>query len=261
MPRLRVYTLPGIAVWLAAIVILAASCGMNGESADKVILVSTAASLKDSVEQIAATYENSHPGIRIRFNYGSSGTLQKQIEQGAPADLFLSAGKKQMDALLSEKLVKQSGIVLTNRLVVIVPANSTGTIKDVVQLLDPAVRKVALGEPESVPAGQYARQSLMALGVWEKFQPKLVYAHDVRQVLAFVETGNADAGFVYLTDAIHSSKAKIAAEIPDTSHELIQYPFGLLAGAQHKQESADFFQYLRSEPAMKVFEKNGFLKP
>ncbi|WP_169306525.1 molybdate ABC transporter substrate-binding protein [Cohnella pontilimi] len=244
---------------LAFMVFLTSSCGRGGEPGGKMILVSAAVSLKESVEEIAAAYESRHPDIRIRFNYGSSGTLQKQIEQGAPADLFLSAGRKQMDVLSSQNLVKQSTLALTNRLVLIAPADTKGSGSVAEQLLAPGIRKVAMGEPDSVPAGEYALQAMKVLGMWEKLQSKLVYAHDVRQVLAYVETGNADFGFVYRTDAIHSRKVRLAAEIPETSHEPIVYPFGLLSGSRHEKEAADFFRYLNSEPAMKIFEKNGFI--
>ncbi|MDB4868955.1 MAG: molybdenum transporter substrate-binding protein [Cohnella sp.] len=261
MPRLRVYARPGCVILLVICVLLAASCSKAGDHNEKVILVSTAASLKDSLEEIIKPYESDHPNIKIQLNFGSSGTLQKQIEQGAPADLFLSAGRQQMDALITKKLVKQSELVLTNRLVVIVPTGNTGLSADVKQLLDPNIRKIAMGQPDTVPAGGYARQSLTSLGLWDKLQPKLVYTQDVRQVLAYVETGNVDAGFAYRTDALGSHKVKIALELPAASHDAIVYPFGLLTGAKYPNEAADFYRYLNSVPARTIFVKYGFQKP
>jgi molybdate transport system substrate-binding protein len=246
-----------LVVW----VLLAASCGKAGDHNEKVILVSTAASLKDSLDEIVKRYESDHPNIKIQLNFGSSGTLQKQIEQGAPADLFLSAGRQQMDALIARKLVKQSELVLANRLVVIVPTGYTGLSADVKQLLDPNVRKIAMGQPDTVPAGVYARQSLTSLGLWDKLQRKMVYTQDVRQVLAYVETGNVDAGFAYRTDALGSHKVKIALEIPAASHDAIVYPFGLLTGAKYPNEAAEFYRYLNSAPARTIFDKYGFQKP
>ncbi|WP_370636347.1 molybdate ABC transporter substrate-binding protein [Cohnella sp. CFH 77786] len=222
------------------------------------LLVSAAASLKDSLGEIGKLYEKQHPDIEVTFNYGSSGTLQKQIEQGAPADLFFSAGKKQVDALAKQDLIGENKTILLNELVLVVPADSKLTFTTVKQLTDEAVKTVAIGQPESVPAGQYAKETLTARKVWDVLQDKLVYAKDVRQVLTYVETGNADAGFVYKTDALTTKKARIALKIIPGVHSPIVYPAGIVKESKHPAEAKAFFVYLQSKEAGAVFTKYGF---
>ncbi|MBW5446227.1 molybdate ABC transporter substrate-binding protein [Cohnella sp. CFH 77786] len=246
-------------VLAVAATLLLASCGKSGGKQERtILLVSAAASLKDSLERIGADYGKDHPEVDIRFNYGSSGTLQKQIEQGAPADLFLSAGRKQMDALTAKKLVSESRDVLSNRLVLILSADSRERVESPEALLKPGYRNIAIGEPNTVPAGMYAKQALTALGLWDKLQDKLVFAKDVRQVLTLVESGNADAGFVYRTDAGPSERVAAALDIPDDAHDPIVYPFGIVAASKHPQEVSAFYRYLTSEPALQVFRDHGF---
>ncbi|QHT60888.1 molybdate ABC transporter substrate-binding protein [Paenibacillus lycopersici] len=222
------------------------------------LLVSAAASLKDSLDVIEKTYEKQHPTIDLVFNYGSSGTLQKQIEQGAPADVFFSAGQKQMDTLVKEDLIADHATLLKNVLVLVVPSNSKLGFTTVKQLTDKSVKKIAIGQPESVPAGQYAQETLNARGVWKPLQSKLVYAKDVRQVLTYVETGNVDAGFVYKTDALTSNKVKIALNILPDVHSPILYPAGVVKETKHAAEAKAFYAYLQTNEANAVFEKFGF---
>ncbi|MFD2614368.1 molybdate ABC transporter substrate-binding protein [Paenibacillus gansuensis] len=225
------------------------------------LLVSAAASLKDSLTDIEGMYEKEHPGIQLQFNYGPSGTLQKQIEQGAPADLFFSAGTKQMDTLRKQGLIRESTDMLLNELVLITPRDSKLAFATVKELTRPDVRTIALGQPESVPAGQYAKETLTALKTWDVLKDKFVYAKDVRQVLTYVETGNADAGFVYKTDAMTSSKVKIAIRVNPGIHAPIIYPAGIVKQTKHPKEADDFYTYLQSEQARGVFSKYGFQLP
>ncbi|MFC5704288.1 molybdate ABC transporter substrate-binding protein [Cohnella faecalis] len=222
------------------------------------IVISAAASLKDSLEVIAADYEKLHPDVELLFNYGASGTLQKQIEQGAPADLFLSAGQKQVDALKDKKLVDKSTTLLKNELVLVVPADSKLKFNTVKLLTDKKVKKIAIGQPESVPAGQYAKETLQTREVWDTLSDKYVFAKDVRQVLTYVETGNVEAGFVYKTDALTSSKVRIALRIWDSAHTPILYPAAVLSEAEHPKEANEFYDYLQKQAAQKVFVKYGF---
>ncbi|SFI41899.1 molybdate transport system substrate-binding protein [Paenibacillus sp. UNC496MF] len=222
------------------------------------LLVSAAASLKDSLDVIEKSYEKKHPDIDLVFNYGSSGTLQKQIEQGAPADLFFSAGQKQMDALVKENLISDHATLLNNDLVMVVPSNVKTKYTTVKELIAKSVKKIAVGQPESVPAGQYAQETLNARGVWNSLQSKLVYAKDVRQVLTYVETGNVDAGFVYKTDALTSSKVRIALNILPSVHSPILYPAGIVKETKHAAEAKAFYTYLQSSEADAVFVKYGF---
>ncbi|MBO7743083.1 molybdate ABC transporter substrate-binding protein [Paenibacillus sp. MWE-103] len=222
------------------------------------LLVSAAASLKDSLDVIEKSYEKKHPDIDLVFNYGSSGTLQKQIEQGAPADLFFSAGQKQMDALVKANLISDHATLLNNDLVMVVPSDVKTTYTTVKELTAKSVKKIAVGQPESVPAGQYAQETLNARGVWNSLQSKLVYAKDVRQVLTYVETGNVDAGFVYKTDALTSSKVRIALNILPSVHSPILYPAGIVKETKHAAEAKAFYAYLQSSEADAVFAKYGF---
>src|ERR1700722_12810569 len=159
------------------------------------VTVSAAISLKDSLDEIGKIYEKEHPGVKISFNYAGSGTLQRQIEQGAPVDIFFSAAEKQMDDLQAKNLIDAGTRrnMVRNQLVLIVPASDT-TTHSFQDLANPGVKVVALGEPSTVPAGMYARQSLERLGVGGAVDRKVVLAKDVRAVLTYVETGNANAG-------------------------------------------------------------------
>ena len=222
--------------------------------------VSAAVSMKDALGEIQQQYQKKNPNVKLVFNLGASGSLQKQIEQGAPADLFISAAPKQMNELQGKGLLQQQTRknLLENKLVLIVPQNSQLTIKSFEELADPAVKRLAVGEPQVVPAGQYAQQVLKKLNLWEKLEERMVLAKDVRTVLTYVESGNADAGIVYKTDAAVSTKIKIIATAAEGSHQPIIYPAAILANAKQPKEAEAFLQYLLSPEAAKVFEKYGF---
>jgi molybdate transport system substrate-binding protein len=223
------------------------------------ITVSAAISLKDALDEVEPAYERSHPGAAIEFNYGSSGTLQHQIEQGAPVDIFFSAAERQMDKLESEGLIaaKTRRNVIANALVLIAPAGSSG-VKDFQDLARPDVKVVALGELETVPAGMYAQETLDFLGLLPAVRKKAVYGKDVRQVLTYVETANADAGLVYVTDAHNSSKVRIVATAPENSHEPILYPVAVLKGSKQPAAAEAFLEFLTGLEARAIFVKYGF---
>ncbi|AIQ11573.1 molybdate ABC transporter substrate-binding protein [Paenibacillus durus] len=252
-----------LAIAVMAVAVFAATplvTSGKAEAASKTkIMVSAAASLKDSLDKIEVQYEKAHPTIDLIFNYAASGTLQKQIEQGAPADIFFSAGDKQMKALVDGGLISTNKKLLKNQLVVVVPANSTAKLNTISLLTDPSFKKVAIGQPESVPAGQYAQQSLTSKKIWDKLQGKLVFGKDVRAVLSYVETGNADAGFVYKTDALTSKKVKIALTVGSFVHKPINYPIGIVKGTKHEAEAKAFYSYLQTNAATSVFKSYGFL--
>ena len=224
------------------------------------VTVSAAISLKDSLDEIGKIYEKAHPGAKISFNYAGSGTLQRQIEQGAPVDIFFSAAEKQMDDLQSKDLVDAGTRrnIVANQLVLIVPASNT-TIHSFQDLSNVSVKILALGEPSTVPAGTYARQTLEHLGIWGGVEKKVVLAKDVRAVLTYVETGNADAGMVYQTDAQGSSKVRIVTVAPANSHDPIIYPAAIMKGAKNPSAAASFLAFLSSSAAREVFAKYGFL--
>jgi molybdate transport system substrate-binding protein len=227
------------------------------------ILVSAAASLQDSIKEVIAEYNKANPRIKISFNFGSSGALQQQIEQGAPVDIFISAGNKQITALLDKQLIERSSKVslLSNSMVVIVPTDSKLALPSITELSKPDFAKIAIGDAEAVPAGSYAKEMLIFYKIWDTIQPKLIFTKDVRQVLSYVESGNVDAGFVYLTDALTSAKSKIALKGDSASHLPIEYPAGIVASTKHSKEANELLNYLKGKEATDIFKKYGFTKP
>jgi molybdate transport system substrate-binding protein len=226
------------------------------------LLVSAAASLRDVLQQVGSTYQQTKPNLKIRYNFGASGALQQQIEQGAPVDIFISAATRQIDALDQKgRLMSETRTILaTNRLVLIVPAGKQG-VNSFSDLTRSNIKRIAIGEPRSVPAGQYAEQVLQKLGIYNQVKSKFVYANNVRQVLAAVESGNADAGMVYITDAKISNKVKIVATADRSSHSPITYPAAVLKRSKNAGAAREFLQYLRSNQAQSVFRKSGFGSP
>ena len=224
------------------------------------LTVSAAASLQDALAELKQSYEKDHPNVKVLINFGASGTLQKQIEQGAPTDLFISAGKKQMDELLQNGLIddKWQRPLLKNDLVVIVPNNQVAEWTGLEPLGTEQVKRIAIGAPESVPAGSYAQEVLKKAKLWEPLADKFVLTKDVRQVLSYVETGNVDAGFVYRTDAITANKALIAYTVDSSMHKPIVYPMGIVKATSHPTEAQEWYQYLSGEEASHIFERYGF---
>ncbi|WP_342418663.1 molybdate ABC transporter substrate-binding protein [Paenibacillus sp. FSL H8-0168] len=247
------------------------SAGQNGSSSQTSsktaetieLTISAAASLTDALKEIQHSYESTHTGIQLNFNFGGSGALEKQIEQGAPSDLFLSASTKNMRSLVDQQLIdtKKQKTWLTNELVAVIPADGTMDIASVTDLTKREVKKVAIGIPESVPAGNYAQEALTKAKFWDTLQSKLVQAKDVRQVLQYVETGNADVGFVYKTDALTSQKAKIAFEVNPKTYSPVEYPIGIVKATKHIQEAEDFYAYLQSQESLNIMDKYGFTIP
>jgi len=210
------------------------------------VFVSAAASLTDALREIASSYEKLGPD-RLVFNFGSSGMLARQIEEGAPADLFISADEARMDLLQQKRLIdaKTRVSILSNVLVIIGSAD-----------LD-RVDRIAIGDPASVPAGTYAREYLQKIGLWDRIQRKLIPLENVRAVLAAVGSGDADAGFVYRTDAMISRNVRVAREI--TNGPAISYPFAITANATSRDAALRFLAYLKSAPAIAVFRRYGFI--
>jgi molybdate transport system substrate-binding protein len=225
-----------------------------------VITISAAISLKDALDELGHIYESGHPGSKLAFNYGGSGTLQRQIEQGAPVDLFFSAAEKPMDELAAKDLVdtKTRHDIVANTLVLIAPAASSA-MKDFHDLTRADVKIIALGEPNTVPAGMYGKQTLQHMNLFDAVEKKIVYAKDVRAVLTYVETGNADAGLVYLTDAKMSHTVRVVATAPADSHDPIVYPAAVLKNSQNAQAARNFLEFLEQSDAREVFQKYGFV--
>lgn len=225
------------------------------------LLISAASSLTDALNECVVEYKKVEPSVTITCVYGSSGSLQAQIEQGAPVDLFISAAAKQMDALQAKDLLSGGTRkdILLNKVVLIVPnASSLPPTLSFADLALPSVGQVALGESASVPVGQYAAQVLAYLGILDAVTAKTVFAKNVRQVLSYVETGEVDAGVVYETDARISSKVRVTASAPEGSHSPIVYPAAVIEASAHKTEAETFLSWLASPTASGIFEQYGF---
>ena len=222
------------------------------------LTLSVAASVKDAVLEAEAAYGRNHAGIGFRNNSGSSGTLAREIEEGAPVDAFLSAASRPMDDLEAKGLIAPATRhnLVRNSLVLIAPRDSR--LRDFQSLTDPAVRLIALGDPASVPAGQYGRQTLAALHLLNRLDRKFVMGGDVRQVLTYIETGNADAGIVYATDAQTSGRVRVVAVAPDWSHDAIVYPAAVVRASQNGDAARNFIEYLGKPEAQAIFAKHGF---
>lgn len=234
-------------------------CAKEQKTNTVTLNISAAASLKDSMDEIKQLYAAEKSNVKLTLNYGSSGTLQKQIEQGADVDVFISAAPKQMDALESKDLIVKDARndLLLNDVVLVVP-NDASKVTSFNDLTTDKAKQIAIGEPKSVPAGQYAEEVFTKLGILDKIKTKAVYAKDVKEVLAWVETGNVDAGIVYATDAKVSNKVKIAATAPSDSHKAVVYPAAVIKSSKNGDSSKDFMKFLTSDKAKTVFEKYGF---
>lgn len=221
------------------------------------LTVSAAASLTDVMEELAAQYETEHPEVDISFTFGGSGALQAQIEEGAPVDLFFSAAESNMDALEEQGLIDSTTRkdMLQNEIVLIAPAGET-KVTGFAEILDSNPR-IALGEAESVPAGKYAMQIFENLGIWDEVQKQAVFASNVREVLAWVETGEVDCGVVYATDAKTSDKIQVICSAPEDAPQVL-YPAAVVQSSANPEQAQAFLDYLCSEEAKEAFTSYGF---
>lgn len=260
MNRRRVFGLMGVAIAIA-ICVIGLRFGLFPTAQPNQLVISAAASLKDALEDIKPLYQRSKT-VDVTYNFGASGTLLQQIENGAPVDVFLSAANRQMDTLdQAGKLVSGTRKdIARNRLVLIVP-KSFRRVQSLDSLKQPDIKRIAIGEPRSVPAGQYAEQVLSKLKLYDDLKPKFVFANNVRQVLAAVQSANAEAGFVYLTDAKISDQVEIALTADETDHSPIVYPVAVLRRSKHIETATEFVQYLSSTEAKTVLSKYGFIVP
>ncbi len=227
------------------------------------VTISAAISLKEALTLIGKTYE-SKTTDKVEFNFGASGPLAAQIEQGAPVDAFISAADKQVDELIKAgKADAQSRrLVVRNSLVLIVPAAEVNPPKSFDDLTADSVRKIAIGEPKSVPAGQYAMQTLQSLKLTDALTPKIIYTANVRQVLDYVVRNEVDAGMVYTTDAkVAGDKVRVVATASASLHDPIEYPAIIITGATHQSAAIRFLEFLQSSVAKDVFATQGFVLP
>ncbi len=233
----------------------------NNEKQEPVtIMVAAAASLEYSFsEELIPLFQSKYDWITVEGTYDSSGKLQTQIEEGLQADIFMSAATKQMNALVEKKLIDEDSVVglLENRIVLIAPADSKTEIASFQDIVK--AETVALGDPESVPVGQYAQEALTNLGIYDEVAAKTSFGTNVTEVLNWVAEGSADVGIVYATDAATTDKVKILAEAPEGSlAQKVIYPVGIVSKSEKKEAAKLFEDFLASEEAMQIFEKYGF---
>ena len=252
----RMKSLIRTALTLAVLLTLFSGVRVSGAE----LAVAAAASLAEVMTEIGARYEKEHAGDRVRFNFGASSMLARQIEQGAPADVFLSADEAKMDALEKQGLLLEGTRrrLLTNSLVIIVREDATDVPRSAAALAGLEFKKIALAEPATVPAGIYARAYLEEMGLWEKLKGKIVPTENVRAALAAVEAGNVEAGFVYKTDALLSRKVRVAMEIPASEGRKISYSVAILKDSKAPEADRKFAEYLHGPSAQAVFQKFGF---
>ena len=224
------------------------------------INVSAAASLKDALEKINENYKQA-TGTTVVLNLGGSGALVKQIKEGAPTDLFISASNKAMNELVEGGTVEKESVsvLLKNSLVLVVPKDNAAKIEKVEDLANLDEKsKLAIGEVETVPAGQYAKESLTNLKLWDKVESHVVYAKDVRQVRSYVEGGEAVAGFIYASDAAGDDKVKVVQTMDESTHKKIVYPSAVIKGAANADAAKEYEAFLKTDASMKIFEEHGF---
>ena len=243
---------PHLLIFLSFVCLL---IGCSGEE----LVIFGAMSLTDALTEVSQRFGEVR-NVKVYCNFAGSSTLQRQIEKGAPADVFISASPKQIDALQEAGLIDEDSrrAILSNRLVLVAPVNSPLAMNDTGLLAQDTIRRIAIGEPNSVPAGIYGKEALIYLGVWDAVQPKLIPSTDVRSTLAYVESGEVDVGIVYQTDAKLSKKVKVIYQFPDSSHSPIVYPAAVLRDTGSKILAQAFLEYLQTAEAAAIFEKHGF---
>jgi molybdate transport system substrate-binding protein len=228
------------------------------------LTLSVAISMKEAVEEVGRAFAAARPGVRLTYNLGSSGELQRQIEAGAPVDVFVSAAPRQMDELERKGLLVAGSrrVVARGALTVVKPADATLDLSRPEDLLGPRVRRIAIGNPRTVPAGQYARQSLTALGLWDRLQPKLVFAENVRQVLEYVARGEVEAGYVYVTDlARRPGPVREAFRPAEETYDPVLYPAAVVRGSRHPALGAAFIELLLAPAGRHALARLGFQPP
>ena len=226
------------------------------------ITVSAAASLTNAMTKIGQSFEKANPDIKVIFNFAASGALVQQIKNGAPVDLFASADQKSMDTAEAEKLIlpETRKNFVKNTLVLAVPADSALTVKSPEDLKQSSIKKIAVGTPETVPAGRYARESLTGYGLWDALAEKFIYANTMPQALDYLVRGEVDAGFVFGTDAAAGGeKVKVMLEMG--KHGPIIYPIALVAAGEKKQAAQHLLDFILSDAGQAIFAEFGFSKP
>jgi molybdate transport system substrate-binding protein len=247
--------------WIRTLAVaFAAGASLGAHAAD--LTVSAAASLTNAFREVAPLFEAAHPGTKVNFNFAASGVLLQQIAKGAPVDVFASADQETMDQAQAQNLIKadKRRDFVSNSLVVIVPAASPNVPRVVADLTQPAYVRIAIGLPASVPVGRYTKSVLEGANLWGAIEPRMVGATNVRQALDYVQRAEADAGFVYATDAaLMPDKVKVALTVP--TPKPILYPVAPLPASPNAAMGEKFVDFLLTPPAQAVLARFGFGKP
>lgn len=247
---------------LRHLIVAAVLAGTSALAQAQPLTISAAASLTNVLKEAGMRYEAAKPGVKLQFNFAASGVLIQQIAQGAPVDVFISADEETMARGIEQRLLDPASRrdIAANQVVLITPAVAAVPVAALADLQSAPVRHIAIGKPATVPAGRYARQALDAARLWAPLEPKFVYADSVRQVLDYVARGEAEAGFVYSTDAaLMPDKVKVVMRVD--GHAPVRYPAALTTDGQQKAAAADFLAYLLSSPVQELLVKAGFGKP
>jgi molybdate transport system substrate-binding protein len=240
--------------------LILASCTNSDDSTQTEILVAAASSMTPALTEIAAEFEKANKDIQITLTFGSSGKLAQQIKGGAPIDVFISASSIDMDRLEKEDKIESDtrADITRNSLVVIRKKYGDNSLLNEKKMFSTKIDHFAIGNPDTVPAGIYAKEALTKLGEWETLEPILVYGKDVRQVLTFVETGNAEIGIVFTSDAQSSDKVEVISKIDSALHSPAVYPGAIVITSEHREEARAFLDYMKTPAVQKVLLIHGF---
>ncbi|HXH51610.1 MAG TPA: molybdate ABC transporter substrate-binding protein [Terriglobia bacterium] len=263
MKSIVIYSRKFVALLALALVCVSFSCSRQGStgSEEGQITVAAAISLKDAFLSLAQLYQE-RTGDKVNYSFGASGELMRQIEAGAPIDVFASAGQREMDDLQSKGMVEIAtrADFARNSLAIVLPAGSKLDLNAVGDLARPGVKRISIGNPKTVPAGMYAHQLLVTAHLWEQLQPRLIFAENVRQVLEYVERGEVSAGIVYSTDvAIAHGRVQVAARAPDGTYGPILYPIAKINGSPHQGAAREFVRFVLGPDGQRELQKFGFL--
>jgi len=246
--------------WLSAALLVSQLAALPSQAAD--LMVAAAASLTNAFTEIGKAYEKATPGTRVLFNFAASGQLLQQISRGAPVDVFASADLETMERAEKQRLIERSSRVnfAANKLLLVAPGDSKLEISKLQDLTSPQVQRIALGTPETVPAGRYAKGALEKAGLWQELTPKFIFTQNVRQSLDYVFRGEVDAGFVYATDAA-TSPVKVRTALEVALDSPVVYPIAAVKGFGNENRALEFIAFVRSEAGQAILAKYGFLKP
>lgn len=242
------------------LMLILASCTKSTADNKTEILVAAASSMTPALTEIATEFEKANKDIQITFTFGSSGKLAQQIKSGAPVDVFISASSSDMDTLEEEHKIESDtrSDITSNTLVVIRQKNGDHSLLNEENPFTSEINHFAIGNPDTVPAGVYAKEALTKLGEWETLEPKFVFGKDVRQVLTFVETGNAEMGIVFTSDAQSSEKVEVISKIDPTLHSSAVYPGAIVIATKQPKAARAFLDYMKTPEVQKILVDYGF---